>query len=131
VSGPLLDRMDLHVEVPRPQTADLLGGSPGEASDIVRTRVIAARARASARAHPVAGPSRDGAADRRPALDPVAQAFLRGAADRLVLGARATHRVVRVAAAIADLEGANAIQAQHLAEALQYRVLDRAAALTP
>jgi magnesium chelatase family protein len=132
VSGPLLDRIDLHVEVPRPPMGDLLGGSPGESSDAVRARVVAARGRASARVRAVTGSSlRSEGPHARLALDPVARAFLRGAADRLVLGARAAHRVVRVAAAIADLEGTDAIHAQHLAEALQYRVLDRPAALAP
>jgi magnesium chelatase family protein len=131
VSGPLLDRIDLHVEVPRPPIGDLLAGGSGESSSTVRARVIAARERACARAGAGRGSPRSRANGFSAALDPAARVFLRAAADRLVLGARAAHRVVRVAASIADLEGAETIQAHHVAEALQYRVLDRPAARTP
>jgi magnesium chelatase family protein len=131
LSGPLLDRIDLYAEVPRPPVGDLLDGPPGETSAAVRARVVEARRRASARRS--ADAVRDGPAqaDWRQSLDPRARAFLRTAADRLLLGGRAVARVVRVAQAIADLDGAPAVQAQHLAEALQYRTLDRRPLLTP
>ncbi len=126
LSGPLLDRIDLHVEVPRPPTDDLLLGSQGEPSRTVRARVIAARARAAHRM--LHGPP-PGASSRGPRrwgpLDEAGLAFLRSAADRLGLGARATDRVLRVARAIADVDDAEIVHMPHLAEALQYRVLDR------
>jgi magnesium chelatase family protein len=132
LSGPLLDRIDLHVEVPRPPTSDLLEGPPGESSRAIRARVVAARECAVARE--AAHPSFDGALgdQRRPGpIHAQALAFLRAAADRLILGARATERVLRVARAIADLEGTESVYAHHVAEALQYRVLDRRALLVP
>jgi magnesium chelatase family protein len=126
LSGPLLDRIDLHVEVPRPPTREVLEGSPGEASARVRSRVMAARARAASRS--AARASRHGAGGAPVEAEPLRPqviAFLRAAADRLLLGARATGRVLRVARVIADLDGAEEIHPQHAAEALQYRVLDR------
>ncbi len=131
LSGPLLDRIDLHVEVPRPPTDDLLLGGPGEPSAAVRARVVTARERASHRgAHSppsalLRGPRRWGP------IDDTSLAFLRSAAERLALGARATDRVLRVARAIADLDGAAAVATPHIAEALQYRVLDRRAPRPP
>ncbi len=132
LSGPLLDRIDLHVEVPRPPTEALLDGPRGESSHAVRDRVIAARDRAEGRraARPSA-PLLPRGARRWGPVDGAALTFLRSAADRLVLGARATERVLRVGRAIADLDGAESVTTAHLAEALQYRVLDRRALLTP
>ncbi|MDR7417982.1 MAG: YifB family Mg chelatase-like AAA ATPase [Armatimonadota bacterium] len=132
LSGPLLDRIDLHVEIPRPPTADVLGGGQGEGSDTVRARVMAARARAAIRE--AAAARRNGAAppSRLPATaDGGALHFLRAAADRLGLGARATERVLRVATAVADLEGRSTIEAHHVAEALRYRTLDLRPAMAP
>ncbi|MGQ0551163.1 MAG: YifB family Mg chelatase-like AAA ATPase [Armatimonadota bacterium] len=125
LSGPLLDRIDLHVEVPRPPTDALLLGGPGEPSAVVRARVIAARDRAAHRAlhNPPPVPAR-GPRNVGP-IDDHGLALLRAAAERLGLGARATDRVLRVARAIADLDGAVAMAPRHIAEALQYRVLDR------
>ncbi|MGH2375525.1 MAG: ATP-binding protein, partial [bacterium] len=131
LSGPLLDRIDLHVEVPRPPTDDLLLGGPGEVSAVVRARVIAARGRAAERAlrdvPDVAsrGPRRSGPIDDRGLM------FLRSAAERLGLGARATERILRVARAIADLDDAAVVGTAHIAEAFQYRVLDRRALRPP
>ncbi|MDI6770984.1 MAG: YifB family Mg chelatase-like AAA ATPase [bacterium] len=132
LSGPLLDRIDLHVEVPRPLTDEMLSGEPGEPSSAVRARVTAARMRATTRAAVcqaegllLRGPQRWGPVSAE------ALAFMRVAADRLVLAARATERVLRVARTIADLEGTEAVAVQHLAEALRYRVLDRWAPPVP
>ena len=126
LSGPLLDRIDLHIEVPRPPTDALLAGPPDESSQVVRARVIAARARAAHRAMPGPASTALSHGPRRwgPVDDP-GLVFLRSAAERLVLGARATDRVLRVARAIGDLEGVDTVRTAHIAEALQYRVLDR------
>ncbi|HET8679080.1 MAG TPA: YifB family Mg chelatase-like AAA ATPase [bacterium] len=131
LSGPLLDRIDMHVEVPRPPTDDLLVGAPGEASTVVRARVIAARGRAAERA--VSDAPRDGWRGLRGSgpVDDRSVTFLRSAAERLGLGARATERILRVARAIADLEDAAVVGTAHIAEALQYRVLDRRALRPP
>jgi len=131
ISGPLLDRIDFHVEVPRPPTEQVLGGSEEESSLVVRDRVVAARARATRRraGAPDVGSSRG--ILRWGPVEGAALALLRNAAERLLLGARATHRVVRVARAIADLDGAELVTTAHVAEALQYRVLDRHATLSP
>jgi magnesium chelatase family protein len=131
ISGPLLDRIDLHVEVPRPPTDQVLDGAPGEASHLVRERVAAARERAARRAAGAGdlGPRRG--VLRWGPVEGAALALLRAAADRLWLGARATHRVVRVARAIADLEGRDLVGTSHVAEALQYRFLDRCGPLVP
>jgi magnesium chelatase family protein len=131
LSGPLLDRVDLHVEVPRPPTGDVLNGAPGESSDAVRARVLAARARAAARAARVASRDASSVSSHAGSADARAIGFLRAAADRLLLGARATARVLRIAATIADLEGQPAIEVHHVAEALQYRAFDRRPALAP
>lgn len=132
VSGPLLDRIDLHVEVP-PLTGDeLASASFAEHSAGVRTRVLAARARQAARGR---GFGLDAALNATipPAvvraccvLTPEPRALLRHAVDRLGLSPRAFHRLARVARTIADLEGSPVIEARHVAEAVGYRTLDRA-----
>nr|MCU0234975.1 YifB family Mg chelatase-like AAA ATPase [Thermoanaerobaculales bacterium] len=129
VSGPLLDRIDMQIEVPA-VPADLLGrGRPdGERSALVRDRVAAARHRQLERQGlPNAGlTSTD--LDERARLDTAGLTLLRRAVDRLRLSARAYHRIIRLALTIADLEGAGSIQAAHVAEAVGYRRLDRGVA---
>jgi magnesium chelatase family protein len=125
LSGPLLDRIDLHVDVPALPYRALAHAEAGESSASIRDRVVAARARQHAR-----GPrcnARLSSTDlRRVApLDGAAHALLEKAAARLGLSARAITRVRRVARTIADLGGGHAIATGHLAEALQYRVLDQ------
>ncbi len=126
LSGPLLDRIDIHVEVPRVEYEKLTDRREGERSAEVRARVRAARERQARR---FAGAARVACnADMGPAevrthceVDAAAQPLLRAASQRLQLSARAFHRVLKLARTIADLAGAEVIAAPHLAEALQYR----------
>ncbi len=129
ISGPLLDRIDLHVEVPA-VTLEQLEGPPGEASSIVTGRVQAARdvqqRRFDGSAVASSNAVMNGALLRRHCrLDEAGRKLLQGAFERLGLSARALHRIQRVARTIADLDGAKSVQVRHLAEAIHYRTLDR------
>jgi magnesium chelatase family protein len=119
-----LDRIDLHVEVPRLPPRELQG-APGEASHRVRTRVCAARAMQLQRQGECNARLSGGDLDRHCHLQASEQNLLRHALERLNLSARAYHRILRVARTIADLDGAECIAAQHLSEAMGYRNLDR------
>ncbi len=126
LSGPLLDRIDLHVEVPRLTGSVLSRLSTGEASSVVRERVIAARARQLVRAK-LPNARLEGEMLRRDAgLPDDAQRLLDEAAERFGLSARAHDRIRRVARTIADLAESDAISAAHVAEAITGRLLDRA-----
>ena len=135
ISGPLLDRIDIHVEVPRVEYDKLSDDRLGEPSQVVRLRVEAARARQHERFQGEAG-VQDGSdtnpiktnADMRPAevrkycqLDEAGSSLMRTAMRQLQLSARAYHRVLKLARTIADLAGEEKIAPTHLAEALQYR----------
>ncbi|RZM04292.1 MAG: ATP-binding protein [Variovorax sp.] len=124
LSGPLLDRIDLHIEVPAIPADQLLGadaGPPGESTAAIRERVVEARARALAR-QAMPNQALQGAdIDRHAALEPAALQFMHTAATRLGWSARSTHRTLKVARTIADLGGAQAVQVPHVAEAVQYR----------
>lgn len=128
VSGPLLDRFDLHVEVPRVLTSDLTGAPPAETSVDLRARVLRARVVQDQR---FGGAIRCNAAmsprqiKRHCHLDEDGRAFLRAAIERLGLSARAHDRSLRLARTIADLDGSIDVTAGHLAEAIQYRAFDR------
>jgi len=121
LSGPLLDRMDIVIEVPLLAMAEMQALPTGESSATVRARVERAWARQLARQ---GGPNSRldaGVIDRLCAPDPNGVALLAQAISRLGLSARAYHRVLKVARTIADLAGAERIGAAHLAEAIQYR----------
>ncbi|MBN2085064.1 MAG: YifB family Mg chelatase-like AAA ATPase [Anaerolineales bacterium] len=125
ISGPMLDRIDIHVEVPRVEYAKLADPLPAEGSSAVRARVEAARERARQR---FAGGTlicnaemRAGDVRRYCPLDESGGALMRTAMQQLQLSARAFHRVLKIARTIADLAGVEGIAPAHLAEALQYR----------
>jgi magnesium chelatase family protein len=129
LSGPLLDRIDLHVDVARVDFDEIVSRAPGEPSAAIRARVVAAREVAGKR---YAGTSFrtnaavNGAGLRRfCALDESGTALLRAATTKGYLSARALDRIARVARTIADLAGAGDIGAAHVAEAIGYRSLER------
>jgi magnesium chelatase family protein len=127
ISGPLLDRIDMHVEVPAVPREQLLRRqeSRGESSIGVQRRVEAARARALERSGCATYALTNKQIEAVCVLDDAARAFLEQAMARLGLSARAYHRVLKVARTIADLGGEDSIATAHLAEAIQYRCLDR------
>jgi magnesium chelatase family protein len=121
LSGPLMDRIDLHVEVSALAPDELLQAGSGEASAPIAVRVATGFARALQRQgvanHALVGQD----IDTHCALDEAARRFLTTAATRLGWSGRATHRALKVARTIADLAGARAVGLTHLAEAMQYR----------
>ncbi len=131
LSGPLIDRIDLHVEVPALPYKALAAEHPGESSATVRARVVAARelqrARGAASAPGAYWNARLPAPALRAfaALDADGHRLLESAVTRFGFSARALTRVRRVARTIADLDGSVVVRGPHLAEALQYRLLDR------
>jgi magnesium chelatase family protein len=125
LSGPLLDRIDLRLVVPRLSKGELLGESPGESSSAVRERVQAARERQHAR-YASLGVSCNGhlpgpLARREAKLSPSAQDLLAKAVESLALTGRGFDRALKVARTIADLADAEQVAADHVAEALSYR----------
>jgi len=132
ISGPLLDRIDIHVEVPRVEYEKLSDSRLGESSAMVRERVEVARQTQRERFTDFGKGGRPSAptcnADMRPAevrkfcaLDDVGKALMQSAMNQLQLSARGYHRVLKLARTIADLAGSENIGPSHLAEALQYR----------
>ncbi|MDD5028723.1 MAG: ATP-dependent protease, partial [Rhodoferax sp.] len=120
-SGPLVDRIDLHVEVPALAASELLQSPPGESSAAVRSRCLAARELAVARQGKPNQALQGQEIDKFVLLDQAAVKFLNVAAARLGWSARSTHRALKVARTIADLAGAHSTQVSHVAEAMQYR----------
>jgi len=131
ISGPLLDRIDLHVDVPSLRYRELATETQGEPSETVRARVKRARAVQHDRFRRTKTfcNAQMGARQLRRAcpIGPDGQRLLETAIERLGLSARAHDRILKVARTIADLEGHEAIRTDHLAEAIQYRTLDRRA----
>ena len=146
VSGPLLDRIDIHIEVPAVQYKELRGGASAEGSAEIRTRVLAARARQHERfaAPPAGDPVRSKGTARTHSkpifansqmntqqirtfceLSSDAERLLERAMQQQGLSARAHDRILKVSRTIADLAGADSIAVSHIAEAIQYRTLDR------
>ena len=125
ISGPLLDRIDIFVEVPRVEYEELTGEDTGESSVTVRRRVETARERQRRR---FSGTPHQSNSDMGPVevwehcqVEPAAQGLARAAMEQLQLSARAFHRILKVARTIADLAGSDTIGVTHLAEAIQYR----------
>jgi magnesium chelatase family protein len=121
LSGPLLDRIDLHVEVPTMAPEQLLGAPAGESTDAIRGRCEAARERAMRRQGKSNHSLQGHEIDLYAGLGDAAARFLHLAAARLAWSARSTHRVLKVARTIADLAGAATTDVAHVAEAVQYR----------
>jgi magnesium chelatase family protein len=128
LSGPLLDRIDLHIEVPALPAKDLQKGKAGEDSDTVRQRVLLARQRQLARQQRLNQALGTQQLEAACALDEKSHDFLEAAMVKLRLSARAFHRVLRVARTIADLDNSQCVTLTHLSEALGYRILDRQSA---
>jgi magnesium chelatase family protein len=125
LSGPLIDRIDLHVDVPALPYQQLALADAGEPTSAVRARVEAARDRQRERTKTWNARLPSPALARVAALDGAGHQLLERAASRLGLSARAIARIRRVARTIADLEGSAEVRAVHLAETLQYRSLDQ------
>jgi magnesium chelatase family protein len=130
ISGPLLDRIDLHIEAPALSLAELRSTAEGEPSAVIRDRVNAARDRQRCR---LAGSKASSNARmshsqirKHCAIDASLGDLLQQAMEQLHLSARAYDRILKVARTIADLAAADRIEAPHLLEAIQYRSLDRA-----
>jgi magnesium chelatase family protein len=125
ISGPLLDRIDIHIEVPRVEYEKLSDERLGEPSAAIRKRVEAARGRQAARFE---GTRMLANADMGPGevrdfcrLDDAGKSLLKAAMQQLHMSARAYHRILKLARTIADLAGSDEIQTAHLAAAIQYR----------
>jgi magnesium chelatase family protein len=125
ISGPLLDRIDLQIEVPDVPQEDLTHGARGESSDAIRKRVAAARRRQLERQGRPNAVLSTPEVDRYCAPDAQGANVLNQAIGRLGLSARGYYRVLKVARTIADLAGARELAATHVAEAIQYRRFDR------
>jgi len=131
ISGPLLDRIDIHVDVPRVEYDKLSDDRLGEPSAAIRKRVEAARERQRARFADLGthgGSALQCNADMGPAevrqfcpVDGAGKSLLKAAMQQLGMSARAYHRILKLARTIADLVGSEEIETAHLAEAIQYR----------
>ena len=129
ISGPLMDRIDIHVEVPAVPYKDLIGESDSESSEIIAARVTAARARQSERFKRTKIYCNAQMINRHIKkhckIDEASCDLLESAIDKLGLSARAYNRILKIARTIADLDDVSDISVDHIAEAVQYRSLDR------
>ena len=130
ISGPLLDRVDIHLNVPPVAYDDLAARTPAESSETVRARVEAARDRQLHRFKHLRGVYANAHMGPRELakfvrVDTATEIVLKSAIVKLGLSARAYHRVLKLARTLADLEGVEQVGPAHVAEAIQYRVLDR------
>ena len=130
ISGPLMDRIDLHVEVTPVPFADLAEAPPGEKSELVRERVIRARKKQEERFRNHNEIYANAQMSNKDILnycklDAQGSALLKTAMEKLSLSARAYDRIIKVSRTIADLDGSDDVKTEHLAEAIQYRSLDR------
>ena len=131
VSGPLLDRIDIHIEVPAVQYRELRGGAAAESSAVIRARVLKARElqreRFAKAKEKIYSNAQMGTRQIRAfcELGPDAEKLLERAMLQQGLTARAHDRILKVARTIADLEGGTNLTVAHIAEAIQYRTLDR------
>jgi len=130
ISGPLLDRIDLHIEVPQVKFRELSAAQPGESSAQIRERVITARKLQHARfatKPKITCNARMGARELKTfcELDEPTRDLLKHAMTEYNLSARAYDRILKVARTIADLAGAEKITGDHISEAIQFRSLDR------
>lgn len=129
ISGPLLDRIDIHVEVPRLNEDELMGVPKGDSSSDIRRRVISSRARQQERyigTGIFANASMQSRHIRKYcSLDGSAKEMLKTAISQLGLSARAYDRILKLSRTIADLADSEGIEMEHVAEAIQFRTLDR------
>jgi magnesium chelatase family protein len=130
ISGPLLDRIDIHVEVPAVRYNELAAKRTGEASSTIRTRVVESRERQKQRFHGRNGLFCNADMQSREIkefcqIDEAGASLLKTAMTKLGLSARAYDRILKVSRTIADLAGSESIKPEHLGEAIQYRSLDR------
>ncbi len=130
ISGPLLDRIDLHINVPSVKYKELAQDEKSEESIVIRQRILAARERQFRRLEPFGifcnAQMTPRTIRRFCKLDSESEKQMENAITRLGLSARAYDRILKVSLTMADLEGSDRIQARHVAEAIQYRSLDRA-----
>jgi len=125
ISGPLLDRVDIHIEVPAVPYDKLRGESEGESTAELRKHVVAAQRFQLRRQNCLNKDLNIRSTERHCALNAQAQSLLNRSMEQLDLSARAYHRIVRLARTIADLSQSQAIGTEHISEAIQLRCLDR------
>jgi magnesium chelatase family protein len=125
ISGPLLDRIDIQIEVPAVPPEDLSRTGTGESSAMIRKRVVSARTKMRARQRKENARLTPRETEKHCAPDEAGRVLLNQAITRLALSARGYHRILKMARTIADLAGSDRVSSTHVAEAIQYRKLDR------